>query len=268
MEVVDRLVYQFLDLVGLLHAIFNMDRLPYTQGTKGYLAAQAFLRGENDSHKIAADLKTSVKNVQNVKSVVKRLLSAESNSSLNSSLKPILHQGEGSPVNTSQTLPPPAATPSYREHVPAAAGNPDDSVNNEERSSFSEDSQEGNGRESLGNSRREEVNNVQGNRQFSEERRPSRDSQRESQGNNAGNSRMLGPDIREARADMRLVKDVQAESGMGGSSAMGGLMDQELAVQATPIVKKVILNPRTYLFYGYAVWPGWKERLIIMFDCL
>jgi hypothetical protein len=34
---------------------------------------------------------------------------------------------------------------------------------------------------------------------------------------------------------------------------MQGLMDQELAVQATPIVKKVILNPKTYLFYDYAV---------------
>jgi hypothetical protein len=33
---------------------------------------------------------------------------------------------------------------------------------------------------------------------------------------------------------------------------MQGLMDQELALQATPIVKKVILNPKTYLFYDYA----------------
>jgi hypothetical protein len=73
-------------------------------------------------------------------------------------------------MNASQTLPPPAATPSYREHVPAAAGIPEASVNNEERSSFSEDSQEGTGLESLGNSRSEEVNNAQGNRQFSEEK--------------------------------------------------------------------------------------------------
>jgi hypothetical protein len=173
-----------------------------------------------------------VKNVQNVKSVVKRLLSAESNSSLNSSVKPILHQGEGSSVNASQTLPPPPATPSYRERAPAAAGNPDDSVNNGNPSLLSEDSQGGNGRESLGNSRQEEVNNVQGNRQFSEERRPSR------------NSRMLGSDIREARNEMRMVKDSQMESGMGGGTALGGLMDQELAVQATPIVKGQFLVQR------------------------
>ena len=36
--------------------------------------AQAFLRGETDSHKISTDIGTSLKNVQNVKSVVKRLL--------------------------------------------------------------------------------------------------------------------------------------------------------------------------------------------------
>jgi hypothetical protein len=93
--------------------------------------------------------------VQNVKSVVKRLLSAGSDSSL----KPILHQGEESSVNTSQTLPSPAAHPSYREGAPAAAGTPEASVNNEECSFFSEDSQEGNIRESLGNSSSEEVNN-------------------------------------------------------------------------------------------------------------
>ena len=139
---------------------FDLGRLPYTQGTKGYLAAQAFLRGDNDSHKIAADLKTTVKSVQNVKSVVKRLLSTKAlDSSLNSSVKPILHQGEGSSVKASQSVPPPAAHPSYREAAQAAAGTPEASVNNEERSSFSEDSQEGNGRESLGNSSSEEVNN-------------------------------------------------------------------------------------------------------------
>jgi hypothetical protein len=129
--------------------------------------------------------------VQNVKSVVKRLLSAGSDSSLNSSLKPILHQGEESSVKASQSVPLPAAHPSYREGAPAAAGTFEASVNNEECSFFSEDSQEGNIRESLGISSSEEVNNVQGNRNFSEERRPSRDSQRESQGNNSGNPRML-----------------------------------------------------------------------------
>jgi hypothetical protein len=40
-----------------------------------------------------------------------------------------------------------------------AAGTFEASVNNEECSFFSEDSQEGNSRESLGNSRSEEVNN-------------------------------------------------------------------------------------------------------------
>ena len=91
-----------------------------------------------------------------MKSVVKCLLSTKA---LNSSLKPILHQGEESSVNTSQSVPSPDAHPSYREGAPAAAGTFEASVNNEERSSFSEDSQEGNGRESLGNSRSEEVNN-------------------------------------------------------------------------------------------------------------
>ena len=55
---------------------------------------------------------------------------------------------------------------------------------------------------------------------------------------------------------MRLEKDSQRESqwefGMRDGTAMGGIMDQELALQATPIVKKVILNPKTYLFYDYA----------------
>jgi hypothetical protein len=125
-------------------------------------------------------------------------------------------------------------------------------VNNEERSSFSEDSQEGNGRESLGNSSSEEVNNDRGNRNLSEERRPPRDSQREVRGNNAGGSRMMGQDIRDARDAMRIVKDTQDEGHMLGGTAMQGLMDQELALQATPIVKKVILNPKTYLFYDYA----------------
>lgn len=188
-----------------------------------------------------------------MKSVVKRLLSTKAlDSSLNSSLKPILHQCEGSSVNTSQTLPSPAAHPSYREGAPAAAGTPEASVNNEERSSFSEDSQEGNGRESLGNSSSEEVNNDRGNRNLSEERRPPRDSQREVRGNNAGGSRMMGQDIRDARDAMRIVKDTQDEGHMLGGTAMQGLMDQELALQATPIVKKVILNPKTYLFYDYA----------------
>jgi hypothetical protein len=38
-------------------AAFDMNWLPYNQGTKGYLAAQAFLRGETNSHKIAADVR-------------------------------------------------------------------------------------------------------------------------------------------------------------------------------------------------------------------
>jgi hypothetical protein len=194
----------------------------------------------------------SIKNVQNVKSVVKRLLSAGSDSSLNSSLKPILHQGEESSVKTSQSVPLPAAHPSYREGAPAAAGTPEASVNNEERSSFSEDSQEEDERESMGISSSEEVKNAQGNRNFSEERRPSRDSQREVRGNNAGGSRMMGQDIRDARDAMRIVKDTQDEGHMLGGTAMQGLMDQELALQATPIVKKVILNPKTSLFYDYA----------------
>ena len=188
-----------------------------------------------------------------MKSVVKRLLSTKAlDSSLNSSVKPILHQGEGSSVKASQSVPPPAAHPSYREAAQAAAGNPEASVNNEERSSFTEDSQEGNSRESLGNSSSEEVKNAQGNRNFSEERRPSRDSQREVRGNNTGSSRMVGQDIRDARDMMRLVKDTQEEGRRGGGTAVQGLMDQELALQATPIVKKVILNPKTSLFYDYA----------------
>ena len=210
-----------------------MNRIPYTQGTKAYLAAQAFLRGDNDSHKIAADLKTTVKSVQNVKSVVKRLLSTKAlDSSLNSSVKPILHQGEGSSVKASQSVPPPAAHPSYREGAPAAAGTFEASVNNGERSSFSEDSQEEDERESLGNSSSEEVDNDRGNRNLSEERRPSRDSQREVRGNNAGGSRMMGQDIRDARDAMRIVKETQDEGRMLGGTAMQGLMDQELALQA------------------------------------
>jgi hypothetical protein len=49
-----------------------MARLPYTQGTKAYLTSLAVLRGENDTHKIAADVGTSLKNVQNVRSIVRR----------------------------------------------------------------------------------------------------------------------------------------------------------------------------------------------------
>ena len=71
---------------------------------------------------------------------------------------------------------------------------------------------------------------------------------------------MMGQDIRDARDTMRLVKYTQDEGHMLGGRAMQGLMDQELALQATPIVKKVILNPKTYLFYDYAVselrFPG------------
>jgi hypothetical protein len=62
----------------------------------------------------------------------------------------------------------------------------------------------------------------------------------------------LGPEIRAAKEDMHLVKDSQRVFDMRDMTAMGGIMDQELALQATPIVKKVILNPKTYLFYDYA----------------
>ena len=63
---------------------------------------------------------------------------------------------------------------------------------------------------------------------------------------------MVGQDIRDVRDMMRLVKDTQEEGRRGGGTAVQGLMDQELALQATPIVKKVILNPKTSLFYDYA----------------
>ena len=55
--------------------IFKLsDGSTFKKGTKTYMAAQAILRGETDSHKISTDIGTSLKNVQNVKSVMKRLL--------------------------------------------------------------------------------------------------------------------------------------------------------------------------------------------------
>jgi hypothetical protein len=62
-----------------------------------------------------------------------------------------------------------------------------------------------------------------------------------------------GRELREARKDMRLVKAKEKEFDMQDGAAMGCLMDRELALQATPIVKKVILNPKIYLYYDYAV---------------
>jgi hypothetical protein len=47
--------------------------------------------------------------------------------------------------------------------------------------------------------------------------------------------------------------DRQESGASGGDFGMTGLMDRELMLQASPIVKKVILNPKTYLFFDYAL---------------
>jgi len=147
-----------------------MDSARWTQGTKAYLAAQAILRGETDSHKIATDVGTSLKNVQNVKSAMKRLMSGQPlPSSLTSRQREIIPAvSSASSASRDESQPPlqPVATPPYRKPATAPQmgseeekedfgndGNEKEESGNlgKERNmqELREDSREGNGREFL-----------------------------------------------------------------------------------------------------------------------
>jgi hypothetical protein len=171
-----------------------MARIPYTQGTRAYIAAQAVLRGDTDNGKIAADTGLKLKTVQNVRSMMIRLRKSGAipmstltsaatvvNDSLPSSPSslpsPVLP-----PVQQPQVISKPVAQPPIREAVPAPSARQEPNGEEEmtegkERTDGTgqESSQEGHGRESLGKK--------------------------------SSPSRTLGKDLREAREGMYLVKD-------------------------------------------------------------
>jgi hypothetical protein len=152
--------------------VFDMARIPYTQGTRAYIAAQAVLRGEADNGKIAADTGLKLKTVQNVRSMMIRLrrtgaipmspLTSDAtvvNDSPSSSPPPrsspsSLPPPVLPPVQQPQVIPKPVAQPPIREGVPEPSTS-QETGGQEERTERTdgtgqESSQEGNGRESLG----------------------------------------------------------------------------------------------------------------------
>jgi hypothetical protein len=180
-----------------------MDRIPYTQGTRAYQAAQAVLRGETDNKTTAADTRLKLKNVQNIRSMIGRLRKSgaipmsnltSAATVVNDSLPPSPSSPSSPSSLPSPVLPPVQqpqviAQPPLREAVPApsARQKPDgeeEMTEGKERTDGTgqESSQEGDGRESLGK--------------------------------NSSPSRTLGKDIREAKEGMRLVKDSQVGNEM------------------------------------------------------
>jgi hypothetical protein len=146
-----------------------MARLPYTQGTRAYQAAQAVLRGEADNQKIAADIRLNLKTVQNVRSMINRLRKIGAIPMGNIT-------GPGVRIITSE---PPPAKPPPVVRLPIREAVPEQPARQEGREvtegNGRESSQEGHGRESLGKK--------------------------------SSPSRTLGKDLREAREGMYLVKD-------------------------------------------------------------
>jgi hypothetical protein len=205
--------------------VFDMARIPYTQGTRAYIAAQAVLRGEGDNKRIAADTGLNLKTVQNVRSMIGRLrrtgaipmgtltqaatiVNDSSPSSPSSPPPPVLP-----PVPQPQMIPKPVAQPPIRERVPAQSARQE--REGEEEMTEGKEMTEGNGRES----------SQEGDG-------------RESLGKKSSPSRTLGKDIREAREGMRLVKDSQVGNEMAQGMPRGGLMDRRWPCRPLPKSKK------------------------------
>jgi hypothetical protein len=212
------------------------SRIPYTRGIKVYKAALVFPKGEADCQKTAAGVGTSLKNVQNVRSAVRRLLKNPPESS-SEKLPVIPATGklpatslEASSVTITDTKVPiqPAATPSHREGS-AERENESEEGSLEDGNVSLEKGSPGNGSVEKG---------IPGNR------RETREDSQEEEGREFPSASRL--ENVESREGMRLEKipqlDSQRELGNISMGNMGGIMDQELALQATPIVK-IVLNP-------------------------